>query len=189
MKAAAPQTRSLIPAPVHRFLSRRFGSTTNTWTIRRLLTVWAAMGVIATIALAGAAAFANIRLTTLQNRVMEQILPVETSGRRLSSLLLEYVNRQNVMVQALSPEALDALPARAELDARFTAEINTLGAISRDLPGLEQALEGLQKAYAQFLEQDNRLLDLTKRDLELAQRMKARTATLDQTVERMTTHA
>ncbi|MBF0190558.1 MAG: HAMP domain-containing protein [Magnetococcales bacterium] len=183
---SSPTLSSSLFDRLSRLWSRPGQTAHQTWTIRRLLTAWAAMGLIATVVLAGAAAFATIRLTTLQNRVVEQILPVETSGRRLSGMLLEYLNRQNTMVQATSPEALGSVPARAEMDRRFSAELEHLGALGQGMSGLEQPLTQLKHSFAQYLEQDDRLLELTKRNLELIQRMKSRTTTLDQTVERMT---
>ncbi|MBF0271474.1 MAG: HAMP domain-containing protein [Magnetococcales bacterium] len=189
MNPQSSPTRTTLFDRLIRLLPRLGQSDHQSWTIRRLLIAWAAMGLIATVVLAGAATFATIRLTTLQNRVVKQILPVETSGRRLSGMLLEYVNRQNTLVQATSTEALGALPPRQELDRRFTAELDYLGTVGQGMSGLEQPLTHLKQSFAQFLEQDDRLVDLTKRDLELSQRMKSRTTALDQSVERMTTLA
>ncbi|MBF0126473.1 MAG: methyl-accepting chemotaxis protein, partial [Magnetococcales bacterium] len=168
---------------------QRFTSWSRAMTIRRLLILWTALGVITTIVLAGAAAYSNIRLTALQHRAVDLILPLESSGRRLSTLLLEYVNRQERVLQSSSLDVLDKLPPRTGLDQRFAAGLERLHTITRALSGLEQTMAGLQKAHGLFLEQDARLLEQTRKDLELKQRMKSQTVALDQTVERMTTLA
>ncbi|MBF0263448.1 MAG: methyl-accepting chemotaxis protein, partial [Magnetococcales bacterium] len=158
-------------------------------TIRRLLTLWVAIGVVATLILAGAAAYSTIRLTGLQQRVVEQVLPLEASGRRIGALLLEYLTHQDQLLQTQSLEALGKLPDRGPLDGRFNAELERLGRTIQTFPGMEPILAGLKQAHTAFLEQDDRLREQMRRDLEIRQKLKTQITALDQTVERMTTHA
>lgn len=157
--------------------------------IKGLLIVWTAVGLISVTILVVTGLYSNNQLSHNQTILLDTALPLESESRGLMSIMTEMLERQTKVVSAKDPEELVTLQARDELEKQFSTRRETVGTLLRNVDGADQVLAQLDKDYKQFLATDQTLFTQSANLLDLNKQLVTLVSAIDGEVKNVQTTA
>lgn len=144
------------------------------WSIRNLLQLWSFVTVFAVVSLASIAIYSNQQFANTQKSFTDYVLPLENASRQMSEVAASFVTRQKQIVFADSPQAIDKIIPRKQLEQEFEEHWQTI-ASSVTVTGLgQQNISSLFDNYQQFLIVDSQLSTLILQNIATSELMQGR---------------
>lgn len=127
--------------------------------IKSLLIIWIVSGTIALVVIGFFSLNSNSQISNQTEFISDEIIPLQTSNYRTAIIISDYIDRQNAIVNAPSPEEITKLKDRTDLDGRFNKVIDKLLEKTKSYKNIQSHLLTLKKAHISFTENDKKLFD------------------------------
>jgi len=137
------------------------------WTIKGLLQLWSFATLLAIAVIASVALYVNSFFFDAQQKLTEQVLPLESTSRQLSVSASLFIARQEQLVASQSVDELSSLPPRQQLEQQFDEYWQKLKSLVSQEQSEQMAVDKLYDDYQQFLQVDNKLFSLIEQQHQL----------------------
>lgn len=139
----------------------------KTWSIKRLLQFCAVITATVVVFMAVMANYANELINSTRHILAAQVLPLEQSSRRLSSVATAFSSRQKQILNSRLLTELQQLEPRGMLEQSFLQNWLRLSRIFSSQPDTIESLNVLFNDYQDFLRLDAELFQLKQQSLQL----------------------
>lgn len=143
----------------------------KTWSIKRLLQFCAAITASVVVFMAVMANYTNELINSTRHILAAQVLPLEQSSRRLSSVATAFSSRQKQILNSRLLIELAQLQPRGMLEQSFLQNWLRLSRIFSSQPDTIQSLNALFNDYQDFLRLDAQLFQLKQESLKLTAKL------------------
>lgn len=151
----------------------------KTWSIKRLLQFCAVVTATVVVFMALMANYANSLINSTRHILAEQVIPLEQSSRRLSTVATAFSSRQKQILNSQLLTELEQLEPRDMLEQAFQQSWLLLSEIFPEQDDFTQSLNALFNDYQDFLRLDAELFQLKKQSLQLTAEMKQHSEDVD----------
>jgi len=148
-------------------------------------------GVIVICTLSGINIASNIGLMNTQKQLTELVLPLDAATQSLKAAAADFSLRSYAVRQADSPEALEKISARKQMEQAFSSGIRRLKELAGEAKKIHHArklpesVAELEKLYALMLEKDNAVQVKVQEGLNLSKSLSEQATVLDTTEEEL----
>jgi diguanylate cyclase (GGDEF)-like protein/PAS domain S-box-containing protein len=151
----------------------------KTWSIKRLLQFCAVVTATVVVFMALMANYANGLINSTRFIMADQVLPLEQSSRRLSTVATAFSSRQKQILNSQLLPELDQLQARGMLEQSFMQNWLRLSQIFASGGETTQSLNALFNDYQDFLRLDTELFQLKQQSLLLTSQLQQHSEDVD----------
>ncbi len=151
----------------------------KTWSIKRLLQFCAVVTAIVVVFMALMANYANGLINSTRQIMAEQVLPLEQSSRRLSTVATAFSSRQKQILNSQLLAELQQLEPRGMLEQSFLQNWLRLSQIFSSQDDSSRSLDALFNDYQDFLRLDAELFLLKQQSLQLAKQLQQHSDDVD----------
>jgi len=151
----------------------------KTWSIKRLLQFCAVVTATVVVFMAVMANYANGLINSTREILTEQVLPLEQSSRRLSSVATAFSSRQKQILNSQLLSELEQLEPRGMLEQSFLQNWLRLSQIFSSQDDYAQSLDALLNDYQDYLQLDSELFQLKKQSIQLTKQLEQHSQDVD----------
>lgn len=144
------------------------------WSIRNLLRLWLFVTVVVVVSLVSIAIYSNQQSANTQKSLTDYVLPLENASKKMSEISASFVTRQKQVVFADSPQAIDTIVPRKQLEQQFEKQWQAIASSVIVTGQGQQNIASLFDHYQQFLTVDSQLSTLISHNIATSELMQER---------------
>ena len=143
----------------------------NKLSIQQLLQYWAIVCAVAVVLLSLVAVFTNDYISTKQDKLTYEVIPIEKLSRNIHTVIDDFISRKNHVISSKTNKELVTYLDREDLEKRFKSLIQPLSVLVTDLEGGSVVISKLQSSYDRFIHHDSAVTGSMIEILKLNERL------------------